>query len=95
MAESRYAKKGKKPAAQSNWKDVQTTHVEVPATVKWFNPSKGFGFVTCDGINGDIFLHAVILERKGIKPDSMQEMRSVRVSYGQGPKGLCATDVFV
>jgi CspA family cold shock protein len=35
------------------------------ATVKWFSPEKGFGFVVLDGGRGDAFLHASILEQSG------------------------------
>ena len=36
-------------------------------SVKWFNPSKGYGFITPDGGGKDIFIHISALETSGIK----------------------------
>jgi cold shock protein len=35
-------------------------------TVKWFNPTKGFGFIQPEGGTKDVFVHATALERAGI-----------------------------
>jgi len=35
-------------------------------TVKWFNTSKGFGFIAAEGRSKDVFVHATALERAGI-----------------------------
>lgn len=36
-------------------------------TVKWFNPTKGFGFIQPEGGNRDVFLHVSALERAGLQ----------------------------
>jgi CspA family cold shock protein len=57
----------------------------VAATVKWFNPNKGFGFITVDETSPDVFVHMQTLRRCGVATlDSGQE---VRVRIGQGAKG--------
>ncbi len=46
-------------------------------TVKWFNPSKGFGFIQADDGSGDVFVHISSVERAGL--NSLNENQ--RVSY--------------
>jgi cold shock protein len=59
--------------------------VEVVGTVKWYNPGKGFGFVTPETGGRDIFVHATALERAGLS--QLQEGQSVRIGVVQGAKG--------
>jgi cold shock protein len=59
--------------------------VEIVGTVKWYNPEKGFGFITPQGGGKDVFVHATALERAGLEP--LQEGQSVRVGVVQGTKG--------
>ncbi len=58
---------------------------EVKATVKWFNPDKGFGFVALSDGSGDVFLHANALQAAGYQ--SVSSGATVRIRVGQGQKG--------
>jgi len=59
--------------------------VETVGTVKWYNPDKGFGFITPQSGGKDVFIHASVLERAGLGP--LQEGQSVRMGVVQGMKG--------
>jgi CspA family cold shock protein len=41
--------------------------ISVNGTVKWFNADKGFGFVVCDDGEKDVFVHASVVERAGLR----------------------------
>ena len=60
-------------------------------TVKWFNDSKGFGFITGDGIEKDIFVHYTAIECDGFK--SLAEGQAVTFELADGPKGPQAMKV--
>ena len=62
-----------------------STAVEMSGTVKWYNPDKGFGFITPQGGGKDVFIHARVLERAGLAP--LREGQTVRMSVVQGMKG--------
>ncbi len=59
-------------------------------TVKWFNGSKGFGFITREQ-GDDVFVHYNAIEGSGYK--SLDEGDEVQFETEQGPKGLQATKV--
>jgi cold shock protein len=59
----------------------------IQATVKWFSPEKGFGFVVLDGGSGDAFLHASIIEQSGHAAAAFQPGVTLRVRVGAGQKG--------
>jgi CspA family cold shock protein len=60
-------------------------------TVKWFNSSKGFGFITPDGGGDDLFVHHSEIKTTGYA--SLDEAQKVEFVAGQGKKGPCATNV--
>ena len=62
-----------------------STAVDMVGTVKWYNPDKGFGFITPQSGGKDVFIHATVLERAGLGP--LQEGQSVRMGVVQGQKG--------
>jgi len=59
-------------------------------TVKWFNDSKGFGFIEQDGGN-DVFVHHSAIQAQGFK--SLQEGARVTFEVVDGPKGPAADKV--
>jgi len=59
-------------------------------TVKWFNGSKGYGFIAREE-GEDVFVHYNSIEGDGYK--SLDEGDQVQFEIGQGPKGLQATKV--
>jgi CspA family cold shock protein len=59
-------------------------------TVKWFNDSKGFGFITKED-GEDIFVHHTSITGSGFK--SLAEGQEVTFDVEKGPKGLHATNV--
>jgi CspA family cold shock protein len=59
-------------------------------TVKWFNESKGFGFITSED-SGDVFVHYSSIQGNGFK--SLIEGDSVSFDTENGPKGLKAVNV--
>jgi CspA family cold shock protein len=61
--------------------------------VKWFNDSKGFGFITPDDGGKDLFAHHSNIRMDGYK--SLKEAQKVSFDISQGPQGPAATNIKV
>ena len=62
-------------------------------TVKWFNDSKGFGFITPDGGGEDLFAHFSAIQSQNFK--TLAEGQRVNFDITTGPKGKQASNIQV
>ncbi|OGI43892.1 MAG: cold-shock protein [Candidatus Muproteobacteria bacterium RIFCSPHIGHO2_01_FULL_65_16] len=60
-------------------------------TVKWFNESKGYGFISPQEGGADVFVHYSVIQEDGFK--KLAEGQQVEFESEKGPKGLQATMV--
>lgn len=60
-------------------------------TVKWFNDTKGYGFITQDNGGDDVFCHHTSIQLKGFR--TLSEGQRVEFEVQRGPKGLTASNV--
>ncbi|WP_207458056.1 cold-shock protein [Azospirillum sp. SYSU D00513] len=63
----------------------EITKSNVVATVKWFNPTKGFGFVSPEDGSPDAFLHVSVVQAAG--HDALDEGATITCDLARGPKG--------
>jgi len=64
----------------------------ITGTVKWFNSSKGYGFIERQG-GEDVFVHFSAIQGDGYR--SLEEGQKVEFTIEKGPKGLQAANVVV
>ncbi|SHO55164.1 transcription antiterminator/RNA stability regulator CspE [Vibrio quintilis] len=66
---------------------------KITGSVKWFNESKGFGFISPDDGSADVFVHFRAIESDGFK--TLAEGQKVAFNVEQGAKGPQAANVTV
>ena len=65
--------------------------MRVSGEVKWFNPTKGLGFIQADDGLKDIFVHASVVSRAGLA--TLEERQRLRVQAVTPPKGREAVSI--
>jgi cold shock protein len=71
----------------------QRPSTSLDGAVKWFEPEKGYGFISPDGGGKDVFIHITALRRSGI--NALDPGQRVRVDVVDGKKGLEADRITV
>lgn len=79
------------PAFQPVWCDIFERSIMTTGIVKWFNDSKGFGFITPDDGSEDLFAHFSAIQMGGFK--TLKEGQKVQFDIMQGPKGKQAANI--
>jgi CspA family cold shock protein len=72
-------------------KEYLTVSERVTGTVKWFNGSKGYGFISPENGDDDVFVHHSAIQAEGYR--DLREGQRVEFAIERGSKGLQATQV--
>ena len=65
--------------------------MSIQGKIKWFNSTKGFGFIARDDKEKDVFIHISALRKSGLT--RLDEGQAVTFEVAEGPKGLNAINV--
>jgi cold shock protein len=85
--------RGHKPAFASAGHRQPVSGPATRATVKWFSPEKGFGFVVLGNGSGEAFLHASVVEQSGRDGVVLKPGVRLQVTVGHGQKSLQVTQI--
>ncbi|GJD48205.1 hypothetical protein OPKNFCMD_0921 [Methylobacterium crusticola] len=88
-----YGDRGASPGGGGGGRFASGPSTEMSGTVKWYDPAKGFGFVSVKDGGKDVFIHRSALARAGL--DSLAEGQQVTMGVVEGMKGREAQSISV
>ena len=90
------AGEGARPIVESNDKSPEAEMPAVTGRVKWFDATRGFGFLVSDDIEGDVLLHFSVLRehgRRSVPEGAIIECIPVRLERGLQAKRILSIDL--